>query len=89
MRNPVVKVTIRPKTIYTELVRIISRKLKLRNGIDRVSLSHRYQTSVLESGNPNFSESIMDNDDLTDIFQIACQPNLMNNAHVIVEYFSS
>ena len=27
----------------------------------------------------------MDNDDITDMFRIACQSNLMNNAHVIVD----
>ena len=85
-REAIVKVKITRETIYAELVRIISRKLKLCHGIDRLSLSHRYQTSVLESGYPYFSESVIaDDDDVSNMFRISCQPNMMNNAHVIVD----
>ena len=64
----IVKVTIRPETTYAEFMRIISRKLKLHNRIDMLSLSHRYQTTVLESGYPYFNESaIADDDDVADV----------------------
>ena len=82
-REAIVKVKITPETTYAELVCIISQKLKLWHGINR---RHRYQTSVLESGYPYFSESVIaDDDDVSDMFQISCQPNMMNNAHVIVD----
>ena len=85
-RRPIRKVRITPDTTYARLVTRIYEKLNLRHGVYRVWLSQQYQTSVVASVGPYFGKStIVNNDDVVEMFRIACQPNEMSNAQLSID----